>query len=114
MGISHRLDFATKSFSLSIQHHQTTKMTKYEFEVVMTCASCDMTKCTNAITDKLAKEKAAGQIDDFGVKLADKKVCVASCKLSQDQVAEIVKNSCCGKDVKFVGTCSHASKPCTH
>ena len=44
----------------------------------------------------------SGQIDDFEVKLADKKVFVSTCKLSQDQVTEIVKK--CGKDVKFIGT----------
>ena len=56
----------------------------------------------------------AGKIDDFEVKVADKIVCVSSCKLNQDEVTDIVKKSCCVKEVKFLGTCGHASKPCPH
>merc|ERR1711915_184417 len=90
------------------------KMTKYEFEVVMNCSSCDVDKCTKAIVDMLSKEKDNGRIDDFEVKLDNKMVCVASCKLSQDEVTELVKKSCCGKELRFVGPCSHVKKSCSH
>ena len=44
----------------------------------------------------------SGQIEDYEVILEDKKVFVSTSKLSQDQVADILKKI--GKEVKFIGT----------
>merc|ERR1711962_478833 len=71
------------------------KMTKFEFDVAMTCESC-----SEAITAILTKQQEEGAIDSFEVKLEDKKVFVTSSKLSGDEAAEVIKGA--GKETTLV------------
>jgi len=72
-------------------------MTKFEFDVAMTCESC-----SEAITTTLTKQQEEGAIDSFEVSLADKKVFVTSSKLSGDEAAEVIRGAVPDKETTLV------------
>ena len=51
------LVLTSRAFKKKPQKDRFWFQTKYEFEVVMNCSSCDVDKCTKAIVDMLSKEK---------------------------------------------------------
>ena len=70
--------------------------TTYEYSVEMTCGGC-----SGAITRILNKQKDAGKVDDFEVKLETKQVFVTTAG-SSDDILEIIKKA--GKATTFIGT----------
>jgi len=71
-------------------------MTKYEFNVEMTCEGC-----SNAMNRLLTKQKEKGEIEEFSVDLATKTVSVTSTKELPDVVTILEKS---GKKVAHTNT----------
>merc|ERR1711955_76218 len=97
MGIQSSFVGQVTSANLETFEFSLLKMTKFEFDVAMTCESC-----SEAITTTLTKQQEEGAIDSFEVSLADKKVFVTSSKLSGDEAAEVIRGAVPDKETTLV------------
>jgi len=71
-------------------------MTKYQFQVEMTCEGC-----SNAMNKILSRQRDKGEVDDFTVDLPTKTVNVTTTKELQEVVAMLEK---AGKKVSHLKT----------
>jgi len=71
-------------------------MTKYQFQVEMTCEGC-----SNALNKLLGRQRDKGEVSDFTVDLPTKTVSVTTIKELQEVVAMLEK---AGKKVSHLST----------